>query len=120
MLHGSGGAVHIATTGSGDALVTISGVVDAATTRRCGVLLRAVVEAGARHVLVDVGAADLADPAFAGLLGQTRPRLVARGGSLLLDGARDRLRVAEPDLGEVFAAYRAAVAPSPVATPVAG
>ncbi|HXV94394.1 MAG TPA: STAS domain-containing protein [Pseudonocardia sp.] len=137
-------AVSVVLRGADDAVVALRGPVDLAGERRFRSMLRAVVDAGARHVIVDLSEATDVPGRLPGVLATACRELRRRGGWLLVEGdlgdsghdGEDTVRhdgrdagcaaggPVEDELGlmDAFAAYREAVAPAGLgpAVPVAG
>ena len=106
-----------------EALLTLEGDVGRAENQQVATILAALLDAGSRHVVVDVTAARPAGPELAAQLDDARKRLTARGGWLLVDppgasGAPDDTapddRAVDDDgqLAELFSIYRRVTTPA--------
>ncbi len=68
-----------------EALLTLEGAVGHAENQQVATILQALLDAGSRHVVVDVTAARPTGRELAAQLDDARKRLTARGGWLLVD-----------------------------------
>jgi anti-anti-sigma regulatory factor len=89
-----------------EAHVTVTGPVDRAAAEVVATVLRAMLDTGARQVLVDLARIDGCDPALTAYLEHERRRLRALGGWLVVDGSPATLRHDTASLGEIFRIYR--------------
>jgi hypothetical protein len=91
--------------GQVNAVLAVEGRLDRDDCRRALLMLRALLDGGAREVIVDLSAAVAVPSQLLEALGSVRAELRARAGLLLVDGMSDDLR--EPGaLVEAFDAYR--------------
>jgi hypothetical protein len=108
-----------------EALLTLEGPVGPAETGQVVTILQALLDAGSRHVVVDMTAAQPTGPGLAAHLDGVRRRLAGQGGWLIVDppGAASEKPVASGDadddhapddegqLAELFGIYRRVTAP---------
>jgi anti-anti-sigma regulatory factor len=100
-----------------EAHVTVTGPVDRTAAEVVATVLRAMLDTGARQVLVDLAQVDGCDPALTLYLEHERRRLRTLGGWLVVDGSPATLRHDTATLGEIFRVYRHVAEPAPAVPP---
>lgn len=109
-----------------EAQVTLTGTVSQQEARRAHLLIDALVQAGARQLLVDLAQVDHCDHDLLVYLDELRRYLTGQGGWMIIDGFPDALRDDTTTLDDIFAVYRRVTAlacsvpgraPSPEVTP---
>ena len=73
-----------------EAHIAVEGPVGGVETRRIATLLLALLAAGARQLIVDLGHVESCDPTLTALLERQRRHLTAAGGWMIVDGAPAR------------------------------
>lgn len=111
MLHEHGFRISTDRRREDEALVTVTGPVDRAAAERVATVLRAMLDTGARQILVDLARVDGCDPALTVYLEHERRRIRALGGWLVVDGSPATLRHDTATLGEIFRVYRRVAEP---------
>ncbi len=89
-----------------EAHLAVRGEITPAEGARLVLVLRALVQAGARQVFVDLAAVDACDAAVLAQLQDQQRYVEARGGWLVIDGPPSIVRGIEPTLGEIFRIHR--------------
>jgi len=94
-----------------ESMLTVTGPVDRSTVVQIEILLRALSDAGASRLLVDLDGVSHCDPALGGAVNRVRRRLPPGDGWLLVDGAPPAVRDdVELSLTRTFRIYREATA----------
>lgn len=105
--------ITIASVQRGDqhSAVVLGGALDATAMRAISAHLRAQIDAGSRHLVVDLSRVEQLDDRLLAVLRRVEVRLAARGGSLELTGLTPRVLhdMHDDPLARVFALYRAAL-----------
>ena len=95
--------------GAEDALITVGGPLGPAGGRRAGLLLGAVLAAGARRVIVDLSAVAVPPRSLTNTFPAVREELRRRGGWLLIEGWSDTRDDLVTELLEAINAYHESV-----------
>ncbi len=89
-----------------EAHVQVIGPVRREEASRVVTLVRALLEAGARQLVVDLAGAESCDPALTVYLDRERRRVGAQGGWLVVDGSPATMRHDTSTLVDAFRIYR--------------
>lgn len=92
--------------GDDEALVTVTGPVDNRDAARVVTLLRALLQSGARRLVVDLAQVENCDPALTAYLDRERRRVRALGGWMIVAGSPATLRHDTSTLAEIFRVYQ--------------
>jgi hypothetical protein len=103
-----------------ESVLTVTGPVDRAAVVQIEILLRALSDAGASRLLVDLDGVSQCDPALSGAVSRVRRRLAPGDGWLIVDGAPPAVRDdLDLSLVRTFRIYREATTAATLVTPAA-